>query len=183
MSGSSHYRQANFTLFHTTQRIEADRDKVVYTPTDGAVGPLLTAESSKAFISLLYLLSPVQPQRTIHNLTRNLCLCEQSRSFLLHTLVGLLNNDNPRVLHLIKSLDKDSKDDKTDLTSSLTFPPTSLIGVPPVPIQDRNPHSRHPTCLGGDQLAALLLLLPLVCQLALVVRLIMTRSLPLWLGV
>ena len=145
MSGSSYYRQAKFTLFHTNQRIEADRDKVVYTPSDGAVGPLLTAESSKAFISLLYLLSPVQPQRTIHNLARNLCMCEQSRSFLLRTLVGLLNNDNPRVLQLIKSLDKDNKDDATDLTSSLvTFPPTSLIGVPPVPIQDRNPHSRHP---------------------------------------
>jgi len=72
-------------------------------------------------------------------------MCEQSRSFLLRTLVGLLNNDNPRVLQLIKSLDKDNKDDATDLTSSLvTFPPTSLIGVPPVPIQDRNPHSRHP---------------------------------------
>lgn len=127
----------NLLLFQ--QRIESDRDKAVYIPgSTDEFGPLLTAESSKAFISLLYLLSPVQPQRIVHKLILNLCHCESSRTFLLHVLVGLLNNDKGLVLKLLSNLDdSEGSADKSDLG----FPPLQLIGVPPVP--DRATNSRQ----------------------------------------
>ena len=134
VASSSRRRQRNGKL-----KVEADRDKVVYIPTgDGnEFGPLLTAESSKAFISLLYLLSPVQPQRLVHKLMLNLCHCESSRTFLLHALVGLLNNDKARVKSLLKKLVEKSEDEVKDDT----FPPSTLIGVPP--ILERNVNSRQ----------------------------------------
>ena len=123
-SGSRSRRQRNGKL-----RIESDRDGIVYTSENrlAEFGPLLTTKSATSFLSLLYLLSPVHPQRIIHKLVLNMCLCRKSRDFILQAVLGLLNNDKKHVLELLDNLNADSttKDHKT----SRAFPPSALIGA------------------------------------------------------
>ena len=95
--------------------------------------PLLTTHSTAAFLSLLYLLIPVQPQRLMHKLMLNLCLCEQSRSLLLNVLISLLNSDKKSVLALLENLD--------DGSVLVDFPPSGLIGSTSDLVEDRS--SRH----------------------------------------
>jgi len=120
-------------------RIESDRNDIVYTPHRlEDLGPLLTTESAKSFLSLLYLLSPVQPQRIIHKLMLNMCQCGSSRNFFLNSLVDLLNNDKVHVLKLLEKLDSDL--DQVDV-SGLAFPPSALIGTTTELVEDSSP--RH----------------------------------------
>ena len=95
--------------------------------------PLLTTHSTAAFLSLLYLLIPIQPQRLMHKLMLNLCLCGQSRSLLLNVLISLLNSDKKSVLALLEKLDVGSV--------LVNFPPSGLIGSTSDLVEDRS--SRH----------------------------------------
>ena len=95
--------------------------------------PLLTTHSTAAFLSLLYLLIPIQPQRLLHKLMLNLCLCGQSRSLLLNVLISLLNSDKKSVLALLENLDVGSV--------LVDFPPSCLIGSTSDLVEDRS--SRH----------------------------------------
>eukprot|EP00571_Detonula_confervacea_P003423 CAMPEP_0172329052 /NCGR_PEP_ID=MMETSP1058-20130122/60671_1 /TAXON_ID=83371 /ORGANISM="Detonula confervacea, Strain CCMP 353" /LENGTH=4507 /DNA_ID=CAMNT_0013046199 /DNA_START=90 /DNA_END=13614 /DNA_ORIENTATION=- len=122
-------------------RIESGRKEIVYAPGRSEdLGPLLTTESAKAFLSLLYLLSPVQPQRIVHKLMLNMCLCEKSRDFFLNVLVGLLNNEKKYVLGLLEKLDMEHKGHGVGTSDMALFPPSSLIGTT-AEFVDRNP--RH----------------------------------------
>ena len=95
--------------------------------------PLLTTHSTAAFLSLLYLLIPIQPQRLLHKLMLNLCLCGQSRSLLLNVLISLLNSDKKSVLALLENLDVGSV--------LVDFPPSGLIGSTSDLVEDQS--SRH----------------------------------------
>mmetsp|Transcript_18279 Transcript_18279/g.44004 ORF Transcript_18279/g.44004 Transcript_18279/m.44004 type:complete len:2525 (-) Transcript_18279:72-7646(-) len=119
-------------------RIESDRTEIVYTPSE-EYGHLLTAESAKAFLSLFYLLSPIQP-RTIHKLMLNMCLCEKSRDFFLKALLDLLNNDKKHVLDLLEKLGLDHKNHEAEPSGSISFPPSALIGTTDL-VEEKNP--RH----------------------------------------
>jgi hypothetical protein len=70
-------------------------------------------------------LSPIHPQRVVHKLMLNLCLCDKTmRIFFLNALLGLLHNERPFVLELLKGLDSNG----TSRPCLSAFPPSSLIG-------------------------------------------------------
>ncbi len=70
-------------------------------------------------------LAPVQPQRVVHKLMLNMCLCDKSmRAFLLNALIGLLRNERQSVLKLLAGLNPS----ETSSPDMPTFPPSSLIG-------------------------------------------------------
>ncbi|KAL7543885.1 hypothetical protein ACHAXR_013277 [Thalassiosira sp. AJA248-18] len=131
-SASRGRRQRNGKL-----RVESDRKEIVYNRFED-FGPLLTRESARAFLSLLYLLSPVQPQRIIHKLMLNMCMCDKSREFFLNALIGLAMNDKKHVLDLLEKLNLDHKEKSVDQSD---FPPFSLIGVTADLVDDNNSRS------------------------------------------
>ena len=95
--------------------------------------PLLTTQSTASFLSLLYLLVPIQPQRLLHKFILNLCLNERSRSLLLNVLLSLLNNDRKSALALLEKLDVGGK-----VNSLVAFPPCGLIGSTADITEDRS---------------------------------------------
>jgi hypothetical protein len=105
--------------------------------------PLLTTQSTVAFLSLLYLLIPIQPQRVMHKLMLNLCLCGQSRSLLLNVLISLLSNDKKSVLALLEKLDVGREKDARYQSVLAAFPPSGLIGSTVGLVEDQS--SRHIT--------------------------------------
>lgn len=94
--------------------------------------PLLTTQSTASFLSLLYLLIPIQPQRLLQKLMMNLCLNERSRSLLLNVLLSLLNNDRKSVVVLLEKLDAGGKN------ALVAFPPCGLIGSTADLTEDRS---------------------------------------------
>jgi len=118
-------------------RVEVDRPKIVYTPpnVEKNLGPLLTSKSTKTLLRLLYLLSPIQPQRVLQKLFLNICLHAGSRKIFLDAFVSLLNDDLLRVTEVLDTVDESQFG--TDLPvgtptqSNDVFPPCTLIGTAP----------------------------------------------------
>ena len=107
-------------------RIESDRKEVVWAE-NVELSPFLTTQSTAAFLSLLYLLIPVQPQRVMHKVFLNLCLCHQSRQLLLNVLLQLLlSRDNKSVTAVLEKQNIGQKILDPSILSS--FPPSGLIG-------------------------------------------------------
>ena len=108
-------------------RVESDRKEVVWGAENVELSPFLTTQSTAAFLSLLYLLIPVQPQRIMHKVFLNLCLCHQSRDLLFHVLLQLLlSRDNKSVTAVLEKQNIGQKILDPSILSS--FPPSGLIG-------------------------------------------------------
>ena len=124
------------------QRVEADRKEIIYTPDSAkeVLGPLITAKAVKVLLNLLYLVSPLQPQRVIHKLLLNLCLHAKSRYVFLYSLSALLNNDKQFIAEILSKVNsKDGDNNEED-----DFPPCSLIGTAPDLAESLNPRYNLP---------------------------------------
>jgi hypothetical protein len=132
-SAATRRRQRNGKL-----RVEAERENVVYMPPSvESLGPLLTGSFVKSLVALFYLLSPIQRQRIFQKLFLNLCRHQKSRCIFLGMFTALLNDDKVEVLKLLAVVDDGSSDTEDE------FPPTSLLGTPPEPVEDSSPNSRN----------------------------------------
>lgn len=108
-------------------RVESDRKEVVWGAENVELSPFLTTQSTAAFLSLLYLLIPVQPQRVMYKIFFNLCLCHQSRDLLLNVLLQLLlNRDSDSITAVLEKQNTGQKILDPSIMSS--FPPSGLIG-------------------------------------------------------
>ena len=137
--GYSHPLNQNILTHYTLvslQRIETDKEEVVYTPETSreSLGPFLTTKSVKVLLNLLYLVSPLQPQRVVHKLLLNLCLQADSREIFLHSLTALLNNDSKCIIEVLSKIKGRSEDE--DLQAGNVFPPSTLLGTAPVLTRD-----------------------------------------------
>ena len=119
-------------------RVDCDRPTVVYLPhhIEKEYGPLVTAHSMKALIRLMYLLSPVRPQRLFQKLLQNFCCNADLRRAFLVTFVSMLNDEPRSALVGMKLLERMGDEDTPNqkvatLELDNEFPPSSLIGTPP----------------------------------------------------
>mmetsp|Transcript_3628 Transcript_3628/g.8298 ORF Transcript_3628/g.8298 Transcript_3628/m.8298 type:complete len:4344 (+) Transcript_3628:221-13252(+) len=122
-------------------RVECDRDIVVYLPPGGATTlstPVSTADV-KAMLRLMYLLSPVRPQRLLQKVFQNLSATPMLRRVLSATFIKLLHDDRAGALDTLGKLQKSYSDEddgrsRVDLEfadSLRDFPPGHLIGTAP----------------------------------------------------
>ena len=121
------------TLCSPLQRVETDREEIIYTPESAreGLGPLITAKSVKVLLNLLYLVSPLQPQRVVHKLLLNLCLHAESRDIFLYSLAALLNNDKQRITEILNKVNGNFRDEDTKDKVGADFPPFNLLGTAP----------------------------------------------------
>ena len=134
-------------------RVESDRKDIVYPPEKmDDLGPLLTKDSAKALLSLFYLLSPVQPQRVIHKLMLNMCMCKKSRGYFLNSVLALLSNNKQSVMALLESLNSNHNEQ----VNMSEFPPSSLIGVSKEIAEENNSRSRRLLRQGEDSTATVI---------------------------
>mmetsp|Transcript_9044 Transcript_9044/g.11092 ORF Transcript_9044/g.11092 Transcript_9044/m.11092 type:complete len:4662 (-) Transcript_9044:66-14051(-) len=150
-------------------RVDVDRANILYIPpfVEEGLGPLVTSRSMKALIRLMYLLSPVRPQRLLQKLIQNLCANKVLRRNFLVTFVSLLNDDSVRALKGVQNLPSSptvqtvapvEKDD-------FAFPPSMLIGTAPEVVETDSFNSSHHSGLfrrrqGGTAAAAIAANLP-----------------------
>jgi len=109
-------------------RVDCDRSTVVYSNSilETRFGPLVTVSSMKALISLMYLLSPVRPQRLLQKLLQNLCGNLVVRRTLMSVFVFLLNDEPQNARDAIYLLSKEFIEAHGD-----KFPPKCLMGTAP----------------------------------------------------
>lgn len=122
-------------------RVESDRTSIVYLPTDRLPGlsPPVAKADLESFLRLLYLLSPVRPQKLVHKVFQNMSSVPRLRQALTSALINLLHDDNQGTLNAILSLEKDYEGTEdwrwivdTHFGNSLKdFPPPFLIGAAP----------------------------------------------------
>ena len=108
----------------TKVRVDCNRPTVTYSfSKDGdAFGPLISPASMKALVDMMFLLSPVRPQKLLQKLFQNLCFHRDIRKTIAITFIALLNDEPRYALDAIQSLEGESID------SSKIFP-SSLIGT------------------------------------------------------
>mmetsp|Transcript_14088 Transcript_14088/g.20124 ORF Transcript_14088/g.20124 Transcript_14088/m.20124 type:complete len:3340 (-) Transcript_14088:211-10230(-) len=119
-------------------RVSSERSSIVYMPhlLEREVGHLVTSSSMKSLIKLMYLLSPIRPQRLLQKLFQNLCGNPEIRMAFLITFVSLLNDEPHNVVYGVKLIDKESEEEMPSqnvatMAMDNDFPPLSLIGTPP----------------------------------------------------
>lgn len=122
------------------QRVETDKEEIIYMPESAreGLGPLINARSVKMLLNLLYLVSPLQPQRVVHKLLLNLCLHAESRGTFLHSLVALLNNDKQCISEILNKLNENGGDLDEKDGVVVDFPPFTLLGSAPDLIETVN---------------------------------------------
>jgi E3 ubiquitin-protein ligase HUWE1 len=111
---------------HKSQvRVDCNRSLVIYVPqnSEAATGQLVTPESLKSLIDLMFLLSPVRPQRLLQKLFLNLCYHPDIRKILAIVFIALLNDEPGYAIEAIKGLGG-----STGLDMSFS---KFLIGPPP----------------------------------------------------
>ena len=121
------------TFCSPLQRVETDKEEIIYIPESARedLGPLINAKSVKMLLNLLYLVSPLQPQRVVHKLLLNLCLHAESRGIFLYSLVALLNNDKQCITEVLNKVNENSRDLDEEDGVGADFPPFTLLGTAP----------------------------------------------------
>lgn len=122
-------------------RVESDRDTVVYLSGEqySRLSPPLARADLEGFLRLLYLLSPVRPQKMIQKVFQNMTSVPRLRRVLTSALIRLLHDDNQGAISAFNTLQKDyegpedwrSKMDAQFGESLNDFPPLFLIGAAP----------------------------------------------------
>ena len=116
---------------HGKMKVECDRSPIIYLPVQGSTltEPIGSVEL-KSLIQLLFLLSPVRPQRLLQKLFQNLCANASLRGVIISAFSRILNDDSTGTRAAVESLDDASR--KVDgNVDNLEFPPKSLIGATP----------------------------------------------------
>jgi len=121
-------------------RVDIDRSTAVYLPQDieNKFGPFVTVLSMKAIISLMYLLSPVRPQRLLHKLLQNLCGNGSVRRSIVIAFIALLNDEPKIAREALNLLNKQYIQDDND-----DFPPLSLRGTAPDSVETESINSGY----------------------------------------
>jgi hypothetical protein len=122
-------------------RLDCDRDQIVYLPSEGKqLPPLLGLTDLKALLRLMYLRSPVRPQRLLQKVFQNVCTQSVLRNVLATAFVQLLNDDGYGAVAALQSISKEYSKDKDDWRTKVDaefaesaggFPPSFLIGAAP----------------------------------------------------
>ena len=126
-------------------KVDVDRDVVVAgCQDDTAVGTLGTtlptapfdSTAVQALIKLMFLLSPVRPQRLLQKLLHNLSHMSNLRGAISESFTRLLNNDGDGAMSALGSLGVLPNGQDTHLNPNAksiepSFPPSELIGVAP----------------------------------------------------
>jgi E3 ubiquitin-protein ligase HUWE1 len=118
-------------------KVDVDRDSLVPVPQDRSLSQSLLFGKSdfEVFVRLFYLLSPVRPQRLLHNVLQNMAGVKQLRKALTSVFIRLLHDDNQGAIAAIASMEKEC--DFTPKMHELSgekmtdFPPAFLIGASP----------------------------------------------------
>ena len=120
-------------------RVEKEKDSVVFLPPGGPVAltPPIAKVDIKTILRLMYLLSPIRPNRLVQRVIFNLCSQSSIRHILSAVFVKLLHDDKKGALESIDSLEylngkewRDSLDKEFGVLFS-NFPPDLLIGAAP----------------------------------------------------
>lgn len=110
-------------------KVDIDRERVVYLPKNVQQGleiPFRTLQL-KVLIRLMFLLSPVRPQRLLQKLFQNLSVNNSLRGVLASAFTKLLNDDRRGFVTALAALDGALLTE----TECDDFPPDSLIGAAP----------------------------------------------------
>lgn len=132
---------SNFNLFYF-QRVETDKEELIYTPENARenLGALITVTSVKVLLNLLYMVSPLQPQRVVHKLLLNLCLHAETRDVILYLLAALLNNDKECIKEILNNMgNSKGGDEDANNEVGVDFPPCTLLGIAPDFAEGANP--------------------------------------------
>jgi len=110
--------------YKTKIRVDCNRTTVTFIPDQrmGHLGPLITPMSMKALLDLMFLLSPVRPQRLLQKVLLNICSNSHIRKATVISLVALLDDRSSRALDAINMIDEASP-------STGTFFSTTLLGA------------------------------------------------------
>jgi len=110
-------------------KVDLNREHIIYTPKMEPKSLVMPfgAVQLRSLLQLMFLLSPVRPQRLLQKLFHNLCANSVLRGVLAKSFTKLLNDDGPGVLFVLSTLDGSllTEIDRVD------FPPHSLIGAAP----------------------------------------------------
>ncbi len=122
----------------TKIRVDCNRTAVTFlSPRNGDnLGPLITPSSMKSLIDLMFLLSPVRPQKLLQKLFQNLCFHREIRKTVAVAFIALLNDEPRYALDAIESLEGGPLDARKGF-------PSSLIGTAPE-ISDSDSSSARP---------------------------------------
>jgi hypothetical protein len=133
-------------------RLECDRSHIVYLPIEGKrLPPLMGYTDLKALLRLMYLRSPVRPQRLLQKVFQNVCTQGVLRNVLSTAFVQLLNDNGDGAVAALQSISKEYSEDKDDWRTKVdaefaespgVFPPAFLIGAAPevFDTEDFNPN-------------------------------------------
>jgi E3 ubiquitin-protein ligase HUWE1 len=117
---------------HGKMKVECDRSPIIYLPVSGSAPPTEPIGSSelKSLIQLMFLLSPVRPQRLLQKMFQNLCANSTLRGVAISAFTRILNDDSIGTRASVESLDElTGNTDRSDY--EMEFPPRSLIGATP----------------------------------------------------
>ena len=150
-------------------RLECDRSQILYLPShDKQLSPLPGVADMKVLLRLLYLRSPVRPQRLLQKVFQNICTQGALRNVLCTAFVQLLNDNGDGAVAALQTITKDysgeddwrKKIDAEFADGTEGFPPLFLIGAAPevVDAEDFNASltrfRRRPTSSTADSIAA-----------------------------
>ena len=110
-------------------KVDIDRERVIYLPKNARQSleiPIGT-QHLKVLIRLMFLLSPVRPQRLLQKLFQNLSVNNTLRGVLASAFTKLLNDDGRGLVTALSALDRALPTE----TEYDDFPPDALIGAAP----------------------------------------------------
>jgi hypothetical protein len=120
---------------HLLKRENADMDDKELPPLPPLFGNVITVESIRCLLELLYLISPVRPHRLLQKLFQNISCDATVRRVLLTSFVALLNGNTTLARSAVSSLTNASSGQDTKLPAIshavVLFPPKTLIGSAP----------------------------------------------------
>lgn len=108
----------------TKIRVDCNRAAITFVPEQRMdhLGPLITPVSMKALLDLMFLVSPVRPQRLLQKVLQNICFNSHVRKTTVISLVALLDDRSRYAIDVINSIDEASP-------SAGTFFSTTLLGA------------------------------------------------------
>jgi len=108
----------------TKIRVDCNRTAVTFASQYQICDALITPTSMKSLVDLMFLLSPVRPQKLLQKLFHNLCFNPAIRKTIAISFIALLNDEPAYAFDALRSLEGDT------LTTENVFSAT-LIGAAP----------------------------------------------------
>ena len=103
----------------TKIRVDCNRSTVTFFSPHQACDPLITPTSMKSLIDLMFLLSPVRPQKLLQKVFHNLCYNPTIRKAVAISFIALLNDESTYALDTLQILEGHSLSKKDTFSSTL----------------------------------------------------------------